>query len=193
MRAYYYRDSAESISSSATSDRTVKDEDVEDKVEDKYRQIRNRLIIYGGGMFGGGAIVGFLLTLIVFLSTSKNCGDVPIASDALHVKNEIVNSIYDCYDDRVVNDKFYCSLNDETQRQCNEKKFNRSEEQPTRIWRKNKMSIDTEDILLHINDYSYPTFGPPIIKGESLSLIDIRLRLSRIVCHVKNLLVVLSV
>lgn len=153
-----------------------------------------RLGLLYGSVFVSGAMLGAMLTF--FICTSTFAADVTrnAAAAALH-DDDVRNLLRDCYDDAVVENHFYCSLNEDTARRCRNE---RSMALPT-FPKISKTDRDDEiERLSFADDYAYSTFGPAVAFTDSSEssvkrkVYDIRLRLARIACATKNLLIVLT-
>lgn len=139
-------------------------------------------------------MLGAMLTF--FICTSTFATDVTRnAAAALH--DDVRNLLRDCYDDAVVVEKdFYCSLNEDTAHRC------RNEKSTTTLptFPRSSKTDRTDEIeqLSFVDDYAYSTFNPAVEFADSSKnsvkrkIYDTRLRLARIACATKNLLIVLT-
>lgn len=172
--------------------------------DERFAKIKTCLrfgLLYGS-VCVGGAILGAMLTLFTCASAFRiddvTRDDVAVVAPP-SLRNSVRQLLRDCYDDSIVNDEFYCSLNADTARRCNdEKTANTTFPTFSTISRTNR--DDEIERLSFVDDYAYSTFGPTVAavtdSSDSLSkkrkIYDTRLRLSRIICMSNNLLIVLT-
>lgn len=153
-----------------------------------------RLGLLYGSVFASGTMLGAVLTF--FICTSTFATDVTRnAAAALH--DDVRNLLRDCYDDAVVENDFYCSLNKDTARRCRNERSMTLPTFPT-ISKTTSGQDDEIERLSFADDYAYSTFGPAVEFVDSSEssvkrkIYDTRLRLARIACATKNLLIVLT-
>lgn len=152
-----------------------------------------RLGLLYGSVCVGGAMLGAALTFFICTSATFATGDV-VAVAPPSLRDNVRHLLRDCYDDSIVENDFYCSLNEDTARRC---KTDRAT--TTTFPKVSKTSRDDEiERLSFVDDYAYSTFGPAVEVTDSSELsmkrkiYDTRLRLARIACATKNLLIVLT-
>lgn len=164
----------------------------------KFRlQTYARLGLLYGSVFVSGTMLGAMITF--FICTNTFAADVTRTAAAASRDDRddnMRNLLRDCYDDGVVENDFYCSLNEDAARQC---KNERTTNPPRTFPRISKTDRDDEiERLSFVDDYAYSTFGPAVEFTDSSEnsvkrkIYDTRLRLARIACATKNLLLVLT-